>query len=216
METAVRTQKGVMAGVPDEVGDDAASRWSPCSRRCSPAPEDVFAQAPADARPGEPMRIEVTGSRIRARSTRETALPVQTITREEILRGGWTTASEILAHVSANFNGMNAALSIGQGANPGMSSANLRGIGDGNTLVLLNGRRLSNYAFLSGAPNIDAIPIAAIDRVEILKDGASSVYGTDAIAGVVNFITRKDYRGVEATAFADITERRGGNVYQGR
>ncbi len=104
--------------------------------------------------------------------------------------------------------------SIGTAGNPGMSSANLRGIGDGNTLVLLNGRRLSNYAFLSGAPNIDAIPMAAIERVEILKDGASSIYGTDAIAGVVNFITRRDYRGVEVTGLADVTQHGGGNVYR--
>ena len=174
---------------------------------------DAVAQNLADAPPAEPIRVEVTGTRI-ARIETESALPVQTITREEILRGGWTSASEVMAHVSANIGGMNAALSIGNGGNPGMSSANLRGIGDGNTLVLLNGRRLSNYAFLSGAPNIDAIPMSIIERVEILKDGASSVYGTDAIAGVVNFITRKDYRGVEATGLADIAERSGGSVYQ--
>jgi iron complex outermembrane receptor protein len=175
------------------------------------APGPVFAQS--DAPPAEPIRVEVTGSRI-PRTEAETALPVQTITREEIARGGWTTAYEVLAHVAANFNGMSAQLSIGNGGNPGMSSANLRGIGDGNTLVLLNGRRLSNYAFLSGAPNVDAIPISAIERVEILKDGASSIYGTDAIAGVVNFITRKDFRGVEVAGLADVTQHQGGNAYQ--
>jgi iron complex outermembrane receptor protein len=171
------------------------------------------AQEPAELSPNEAIRVEVTGSRI-ARVDAESALPVHTITREDIDRGGWTTASELLAHVAANFNGMTPAMSIGTAGNPGMSSANLRGIGDGNTLVLLNGRRLSNYAFLSGAPNIDAIPMSVVERVEILTDGASSLYGTDAIAGVVNFITRKDYRGVEVTGFADITERGGGNVYQ--
>jgi iron complex outermembrane receptor protein len=174
---------------------------------------EAAAQATPETPAAQPMRVEVTGSRI-ARVDAESALPVQTITRDEIARAGWTTASEVLAHVSANFNGMNALQSIGTSGNPGMTSANLRGIGDGNTLVLLNGRRLSNYAFLSGAPNIDAIPMAAIERVEILKDGASSVYGTDAIAGVVNFITRKDFRGVDVTGLADITEHQGGNAYQ--
>jgi iron complex outermembrane receptor protein len=164
---------------------------------------------PADAT----VRVEVTGSRI-ARTDAEPALPVQTITREDIARGGWTTMSEILAHVSANLNGMNPADSIGTSGNPGMSSANLRGIGDGNTLVLLNGRRLSNHAFQSGAPDIDAIPASVVERVEILKDGASSVYGTDAIAGVVNVITRKDFRGIEVAGHAEVAQHDGGNVYQ--
>ena len=75
-----------------------------------------------------------------------------------------------------------------------MSSVNLRGIGAGSTLVLLNGRRVANYAFEGGAVDVNSIPLAAIDRVEILKDGASAIYGTDAIAGVINFILRKDFR----------------------
>ena len=97
---------------------------------------------------------------------------------------------------------------------PGLASANLRGLGDGNTLVLLNGRRLANYAFLSGTVDLSAIPLAAIDRVEILKDGASAIYGTDAIAGVVNFITRKDFRGVEIEGQAAATQHRGGDHTQ--
>ena len=82
---------------------------------------------------------------------------------------------------------------------PGLSSANLRGLGDGSTLVLLNGRRLANYAFDGEAVDLNSIPSAAIDRVEVLKDGASAIYGTDAIAGVINFILRKDYSGDEIT-----------------
>lgn len=161
---------------------------------------------------GTIAKIEVTGSHI-PRPDSEAALPVQVINREEILRAGWTTAAELMAHVSANFNGMNDQLSVGSG-NPGLSSANLRGLGDGNTLVLLNGRRLANYAFLGGTVDIASIPLAALDRVEILKDGASAIYGTDAIAGVVNFITRKDFRGVELTGRAAITEHGGGDHTQ--
>jgi iron complex outermembrane receptor protein len=198
------------------------------STRCSASPRKALAMACASvlgstAAPTaaqqettafpEMIRVEVTGSRI-ARADAETALPVQVIEREEILRGNWTTASELMAHVSANFNGMNPQLSIGNGRNAGLASANLRGLGDGNTLVLLNGRRLSNYAFLSGTVNLDTIPVAALERVEILKDGASSIYGTDAIAGVVNFITRKDFSGAEATAQAGITQQGGGDHYQ--
>ena len=184
-------------------------------------------RSPSSARPGgaspltprkpealpEPIRIEVTGSRI-ARIDGETALPVQVIRRDEILRGNWTTAAELMSYVSANIIPMNNALSVGNNLNPGLSSANLRGIGDFNTLVLLNGRRLSNYAFLSGTVDLSAIPLAAIERVEILKDGASSIYGTDAIAGVVNFITRKDFAGAEITGQAGVTEHGGGDHYQ--
>ena len=159
-------------------------------------------------------KVEVTGSRI-ARIDAETALPVQVIDREEILRGNWTTASELMAHISANIEPMNVQRSILNATNPGLESANLRGLGGGNTLVLLNGRRLSNYAFLSDSANLNVIPMSAIERVEILKDGASSIYGTDAVAGVINFITRKDFTGVEATAQSALTERAGGDHYQG-
>ncbi|HTS21781.1 MAG TPA: TonB-dependent receptor [Casimicrobiaceae bacterium] len=161
----------------------------------------------------ERIRIEVTGSRI-PRIEVETALPVQVITRDEILRGNWTTAGELLANLPANLNSATPASSIANFGNPGLESANLRGLGDGNTLVLLNGRRLANYAFLSGTVNLGSIPLAAIDRVEILKDGASSIYGTDAVAGVINFITRKDYTGMDVVGQAGITERGGGDRYQ--
>ncbi len=97
---------------------------------------------------------------------------------------------------------------------PGLSSVNLRGIGSGSTLVLLNGRRVANYAFDGGAVDVNSIPLSAVERVEILKDGASAIYGADAIAGVVNFILRKDFQGLEATAYGGWTEHGGGNQYQ--
>jgi iron complex outermembrane receptor protein len=172
----------------------------------------LAAEAPADAEPDARIRIEVTGSRI-ARLDAETALPVQVITREEILRGNWANAREILGNLPANIGGENMQTSIGA-TSPGQESANLRGIGDGNTLVLLNGRRLSNYAFQNGAVNLGSIPVAALDRIEILKDGASSVYGSDAIAGVINFITRTDYSGLDVVGQAGITQSGGGDHYQ--
>ena len=161
----------------------------------------------------EPIRIEVTGSRI-ARIDGETALPVQVIGRDEILQGNWTTAAELMAHVAANFNGNSNATTLGSLTIPGSSTANLRGLGGRNTLVLLNGRRISNYAFSGRTVDLASIPLAAIERVEILKDGASSIYGTDAIAGVVNFITRKNFTGVEVTGQAGVTENGGGDHYQ--
>jgi iron complex outermembrane recepter protein len=160
------------------------------------------------------IRIEVTGSNI-PRTEGETALPLQIITREEIARSGSTTVAEVMARVSANVLGYNDQLSlVDQLGRPGMSSVNLRGIGAGSTLILLNGRRVSNYAFEGEAVDVNSIPLAAIDRIEILKDGASAIYGTDAIAGVVNFILRKNYRGFDADAFGAWTEHGGGDQYQ--
>jgi iron complex outermembrane recepter protein len=156
------------------------------------------------------ITIEVTGSNI-PRPEAEAALPVQIMTRDDIVRSGATTTSELMSRVSANVLGFNDQLSIGDAVRPGLSSANLRGIGDGSTLVLLNGRRVANYAFDGGTVDINSIPLSAIDRVEILKDGASAIYGTDAIAGVVNFILRKDFRGVEATGYGAWTEHGGGD-----
>src|SRR6185369_16441070 len=97
---------------------------------------------------------------------------------------------------------------------PGLSSINLRGIGSGSTLVLLNGRRVANYAFDGGAVDVNSIPLSVVDRVEILKDGASAIYGTDAIAGVVNIILRRDFRGIELTGYGGWTEHGGGNQKQ--
>lgn len=162
-------------------------------------------------------KIEVTGSHI-TRSEAESVLPVQVITRDEIERSGTTTTAELMSKVSANILGFNDRLSIGNQIEsfprPGLSSVNLRGIGDGSTLVLINGRRVANYAFDGGAVDVNSIPLSAIDRVEILKDGASAIYGTDAIAGVVNFILRKDFRGSELTALGSVTQHGGGDQYQ--
>ena len=158
-------------------------------------------------------KIEVTGSHI-PRVEGETALPVQIIKREEIERSGAATAAELLNRVSANVNGFNDARSIGNSNNPGFAGASLRGLGEGSTLVLLNGRRLANYAFNAAAVDLNSIPLAAVERVEILKDGASAIYGTDAIAGVINFITRKDYHGAKFTGQLGETEHGGGGHKQ--
>ena len=146
-------------------------------------------------------RIEVTGSNIK-RIEGETALPVTVISRQDIERSGATDAEGILRRITSN-----AAMfsDTTQGVGYAVSSANLRGIGASSTLVLLNGRRLANHAFGSiggfgsTPPTVDlnSIPFSAIERVEVLRDGASAVYGTDAVGGVINFITRNDYRGGE-------------------
>ena len=173
--------------------------------------------AAAQPDPDEPrgsIRVEVTGSHI-VRTDAESALPVQVITRAEIERSGSTTVAELMSKVSANVLGFNDQVSVGDPTMPGLSSVNLRGLGDGSTLVLLNGRRVANYAFNGSAVDVNSIPLAAVDRVEILKDGASAIYGTDAIAGVVNFILRKDFTGAELTGFGSVTQHGGGDQWQG-
>jgi len=162
------------------------------------------------------MKLEVTGSNI-PRTDAESALPVQILTRKDIAHTGAATTPELMSRISANILGFNDELSLINSFypnQPGLASANLRGIGDGSTLVLLNGRRLANYAFNGGTVDLNAIPLSAIERVEILKDGASAIYGTDAIAGVVNFILRKDFHGIEAAADGAWTQHGGADAHQ--
>ena len=170
----------------------------------------------ADQTPQKIEKIEVTGSSIK-RVEGESALPVTIIKREEIVRSGVTTAAELLNRISANNTGGYAeTTAIGDQGSPGFAGASLRGLGSNATLVLLNGRRVSNFAFgntggfSNGSADLNAIPLAAIERVEVLKDGASSLYGTDAIGGVINFILRNDYRGFEGTAYYGNSQAGGG------
>ena len=159
-------------------------------------------------------RIEVTGSNIK-KIEGESALPVTVISREDIQRSGASTAAELLNTVSAIGSGGYALASgIGESGRPGTTTVSLRGLGDTNTLILLNGRRLANYAFsvTGGSTNLNQIPVSAIERVEVLRDGASAIYGTDAIGGVINFILRKDFTGIELTAYGTHTDQGGGNT----
>ncbi|MFB9241783.1 TonB-dependent receptor [Massilia antarctica] len=154
--------------------------------------------------PDAPMpKVEITGSAIK-RIVTDTPLPVQVVTRDEIEKAGVTTAAELMARISSNVGGLTDGASINVGGDQrGFNSANLRGIGTSSTLVLLNGRRMANFASPGDDSGVDLnnIPAAAIARVEVLLDGASALYGTDAIGGVINFITRKDFHGVEMNAY---------------
>lgn len=176
------------------------------------APATPVTSAEADTAVVKPVpRVEITGSAIR-RIESETALPVQVISRADIEKVGVTTASEILARLSSNVGGLTDGASINVGGDQrGFNSANLRGIGTSSTLVLLNGRRMANFASPGDDAGVDLnnIPAAAIQRVEVLLDGASALYGTDAIGGVINFITRKDFQGVELNTYGNKTQEGG-------
>jgi iron complex outermembrane receptor protein len=163
------------------------------------------------------VRVEVTGSAIR-RVDAEASLPVTIISREEIARTGVTTAEQLLLQIPQIDTLGATAIASGAGLSTyGQASVSLRGLGSTRTLVLLNGRRLASFAGDDGSVNVNSIPIAAIERVEVLRDGASAIYGSDAVAGVINFITRQDYQGVEVGGQYGTPTRDGGgqswNVY---
>ncbi|CAN5842530.1 TonB-dependent receptor [soil metagenome] len=156
-------------------------------------------------------RVEITGSAIK-RIDAETAVPVTILKTEELKKEGITTVEQIISRLSAGQSSQGTSQSVGLGTG-GASFANLRGLGQNKTLVLLNGRRLANNAIDSSAPDLNMIPFAALERVEVLRDGASALYGTDAIGGVINFITRRDYTGGTITVGADSPQHAGGKSY---
>ncbi|WP_071326028.1 TonB-dependent receptor [Janthinobacterium sp. 1_2014MBL_MicDiv] len=169
-----------------------------------------------EAAPPAMQRVEVTGSSIK-RVAKEGALPVQVITFDQIEKQGITTAEQLVRTLSANGTGADNMTSgnnvFGADADRvsgGASFASLRGLGPSSTLVLLNGRRIATHGASGKSVDLNSIPLGAISRVEILKDGASAIYGTDAIGGVINFILKTNYNGVEASVSTNDTQAGGG------
>ncbi len=143
------------------------------------------------------QRVTVTGSNIK-RINAETASPIQIITKEELTRGGATSLNEVLRTIAVNQGGQSDTRT--GGFSSGAAGLNLRGIGSQATLVLINGRRLAPYAqpeFQTTFVDLNSVPIGAVERIEILKDGASAIYGSEAMAGVVNIIMKNSFEGVE-------------------
>jgi len=163
--------------------------------------------------------IVVTGSRIK-RDPNDSPLPLQIVTTQEIQRNGISNPEQLLSYLTTNGTGSdnlasNADVVSGQQrGNNGASFANLRSQGSGATLVLLNGRRVAAHGLQGSAVDVNQIPFAAIERVEVLKEGASAIYGTDAIGGVINFILRKDYQGVGLSGFVDVAEEGDHTIYR--
>lgn len=182
-------------------------------------PEATLPDQPAAEPAPQDNMMVVTGSRLR-QDPNNSALPLQIIRNEEISRNGISSPEQLLMFLPSNASGAdnlasNADVVSGaQRGTNGLSSANLRGQGNSSTLVLLNGRRVAAHGLQGSAVDVNQIPFAAIERIEVLKDGASAIYGTDAIGGVINFITRTDFQGVSLNGFADFTEAGGGNIYR--
>lgn len=144
-------------------------------------------------------RVEITGSSIRRSIANEGALPISVYKASELREAGVTTVEGVVARIAASQSSLTGSQSIGSGTG-GASVADLRGLGANKTLILLNGRRVANFAFDSSYVDLNSIPFAVIDRIEVLRDGASAIYGTDAIGGVINFITKRNFNGVELAA----------------
>ena len=155
------------------------------------------------------QRVEITGSNIK-RIDAETSSPVQIINREEIRRSGAGSVRELLELLPSSSPSSLSDISGSNSFASGASSATLRNLGKQATLVLLNSRRVSPYAladYNEVFTNLDALPLDAVERVEILKNGASAIYGSDAVAGVINIITRRDYQGLQMALSHEQSER---------
>ena len=143
----------------------------------------------------EELEIVVTGSRIRSANL-ETTAPVTSVTSEDVTRQGVTRVEDLVNQLPQAFAAQNA--TVANGAS-GTATVNLRGLGSARTLVLVDGRRMPYGGVGQSAADLNQIPAQMVERVEVLTGGASAVYGSDALAGVVNFIMKKDYEGVEVS-----------------
>jgi len=162
------------------------------------------------------IRVNVTGTNIK-RVDSETAAPIETITREDIQNSGLQTIQDVVRQITASNQG-----GIAPGFTNGFSASgtavSLRGLGANNTLVLLNGRRMANFGLADDGhisyADLSQVPFDAVERIEVLKDGASAIYGADAVAGVVNVILRQQFTGVTATGTYGANYKGDGDQYK--
>ncbi|MBK7686586.1 MAG: TonB-dependent receptor [Rhodocyclaceae bacterium] len=163
---------------------------------------------------GGVARVEVTGSNVR-RVDSETPSPVQVISAEDLAKSGYTSVNDVLQNITSNGQGMLDTGFSGAFA-AGASGISLRGLTVGATLVLIDGHRMAGYPLSDDAQrsfvDIASIPFDAVERIEVLKDGASAVYGSYAVAGVVNIILKKRFKGTTFSADYGSTQHGGGET----
>jgi len=165
---------------------------------CSSAALPVLAQEAAKEEAKTLERVEVTGSRIR-QVNKETAQPVQIVTRADIEKTGLNNVFDVLNTLTtSDGTGLSTVTTQTNGSN-GDQQISLRGFGANRTLVLVDGKRW--ITDIAGVVDVGSIPLAIIERIEVLKDGASAIYGSDAIGGVINIVTRKNYDGAQAKVY---------------
>jgi iron complex outermembrane receptor protein len=154
--------------------------------------------------------VIVTGSRIQ-RSDFSSISPISVFTETDILESGYVTMEGFVQSIPSVTGGFYGS-SINNG-NHGMATVSMRGLGSHRTLVLLNGRRMPS-ANTGGFVDLNMVPVSIVERIEVLRDGASTVYGSDAIAGVVNIITKKNFDGANFRFQYDVTDEDDGKIYQ--
>lgn len=160
--------------------------------------------------------LQITGSRIK-RTDYETASPIQVISREDIEASGKLSVADVLRGISADSQG-SIPMAFSGGFAAGSSAVSLRGLGVNSTLVLLNGRRMAPYGLADDGSHVfvdlNTIPLEAVERIDILKDGSSAIYGSDAVGGVVNVILRSDYQGATVAISSGTSYRGDGDSYR--
>jgi iron complex outermembrane recepter protein len=157
--------------------------------------------------------VVITGTLI-ARPAAETAEAITVVQSESLKNMGIATVEQAVDQLTSNVPGVNTVQSVTQYTGGG-SFANLRDLGQSKTLVLLDGQRLANNVIAGNSVDLNGIPFSAIESVQVLREGASSIYGSDAIGGVINFITKKDYQGGEVDLNAERPQDPGGGSQEG-
>ena len=173
----------------------------------------VFGSTTAVTQAQPTERIEITGSLIK-RLSLEGSTPVLSISNSELTASGVTNAEQAVRFITQQQGGTVTSASV-SGTNGAAAYASLRNLGEQRTLVLLNGKRIVSNPFSSVAVDLNTLPMSSIVKVEVLPDGASAIYGTDAIAGVINFITHETYNKSSADVQSQVTQHGGGNTYSG-
>ena len=177
---------------------------------------DVGVMPERDARSEELEHIIVTGYVVPR--VGNGPAPVTSLDSKYAQRRGATTVQSVLQSLPQNVGSFTPAVNAGFSRVPGASSVNLHGLGENNTLVLIDGQRQVSFPLALYGPSnfvdINSVSLAAIDRIEILRDGASATYGTDAIAGVVNIILKDEYNGADLYTHYGITQRGDGAEYR--
>jgi iron complex outermembrane receptor protein len=174
---------------------------------------DAIAASPAD----EPLpeEITVTGSRLHL-GRAAIASPLTVITQQQIETMGLHTVEDVIASLPEIYSGINAATTLNNALTPtgaqGQSAADLRGLGPENTLILVDGRRRAVSATFADLVNVNTIPMGSVERIEVMTDGASAVYGSDAVAGVINFILKKNFEGTQTRLRQELGHNGGDSI----
>ena len=212
----------VLAGAPAPSGKEIKLAQAPSTSAQAPSiqnPSTVTTTSASSDTSTPLSEIVVTGTSIKGLDA-ETALPVTVMRAEDIARTGATSVEDLFRYISSASSAGSTVQAQATGFQTGsISTISLRGLGSSRTLILINGLRSAPYGGGSGGTagnsvDIGSIPVAAIERVEILQDGASAIYGSDAIAGVVNFILREDFQGVDTSVYGGAPTRSGGGTEQ--